>query len=110
MNAPDITRNPKWEAVIGLEVHAQLRTKSKLFCACPTRFGAEPNHQTCPVCTRTGTVEEEENPHMMEVGAPQRKPKRPAQVPDLGASELSARLLILADMKPTDAEAQEKGL
>jgi len=47
----DITENPKWEAVIGLEVHAQLRTQSKLFCGCATRFGAEPNHQTCPVCT-----------------------------------------------------------
>tara|TARA_Y100001968_G_scaffold313616_1_gene337992 strand:- start:1659 stop:3134 length:1476 start_codon:yes stop_codon:yes gene_type:complete len=51
MNAPDITQNPKWEAVIGLEVHAQLRTKSKLFCACPTTFGSAPNHQCCPVCT-----------------------------------------------------------
>jgi aspartyl-tRNA(Asn)/glutamyl-tRNA(Gln) amidotransferase subunit B len=47
----DITKNPKWEAVIGLEVHAQLRTESKLFCGCSTRFGANPNHQTCPVCS-----------------------------------------------------------
>ena len=51
MSSIDITENPKWEAVIGLEVHAQLRTQSKLFCGCATRFGAEPNHQTCPVCT-----------------------------------------------------------
>jgi aspartyl-tRNA(Asn)/glutamyl-tRNA(Gln) amidotransferase subunit B len=40
-----------WEAVIGLEVHAQLRTETKIFCGCATRFGREPNSQTCPVCT-----------------------------------------------------------
>jgi aspartyl-tRNA(Asn)/glutamyl-tRNA(Gln) amidotransferase subunit B len=51
MSTTDITSNRKWEAVIGLEVHAQLATRSKLFCGCSTRFGAEPNHQTCPVCT-----------------------------------------------------------
>jgi len=40
----------KYEPVIGLEVHAQLRTDSKLFCGCSTRFGDEPNSNTCPVC------------------------------------------------------------
>ncbi|HEV7868224.1 MAG TPA: Asp-tRNA(Asn)/Glu-tRNA(Gln) amidotransferase subunit GatB [Chthoniobacteraceae bacterium] len=35
---------------IGLEVHVQLKTRSKMFCACPVGFGAEPNTQTCPVC------------------------------------------------------------
>jgi aspartyl-tRNA(Asn)/glutamyl-tRNA(Gln) amidotransferase subunit B len=39
-----------WETVIGLEVHAQLLTRSKMFCGCATTFGAPPNHQTCPVC------------------------------------------------------------
>jgi aspartyl-tRNA(Asn)/glutamyl-tRNA(Gln) amidotransferase subunit B len=39
-----------YEPVIGLEVHAQLLTASKLFCGCSTRFGAEPNMQVCPVC------------------------------------------------------------
>ncbi len=39
-----------FEAVIGLEVHAQLLTKSKLFCGCDTSFGAAPNTQVCPVC------------------------------------------------------------
>lgn len=39
-----------WEAVIGLEVHAQLSTESKIFCGCSTRFGDEPNANTCPVC------------------------------------------------------------
>jgi len=40
----------KFIPVIGLEVHAQLKTKSKIFCGCSTRFGAEPNAHTCPVC------------------------------------------------------------
>jgi aspartyl-tRNA(Asn)/glutamyl-tRNA(Gln) amidotransferase subunit B len=40
----------KYEPVIGLEVHAQLRTKTKIFCGCPTDFGANPNDQVCPVC------------------------------------------------------------
>jgi len=40
----------QYEPVIGLEVHAQLLTDSKIFCGCSTRFGAEPNQNTCPVC------------------------------------------------------------
>jgi len=40
----------EYEAVIGLEVHAQILTKSKIFCNCSTKFGEEPNSQTCPVC------------------------------------------------------------
>jgi aspartyl-tRNA(Asn)/glutamyl-tRNA(Gln) amidotransferase subunit B len=39
-----------YEAVIGLEVHAQLLTKTKIFCSCSTEFGAPPNTHTCPVC------------------------------------------------------------
>ncbi|HEU4413112.1 MAG TPA: Asp-tRNA(Asn)/Glu-tRNA(Gln) amidotransferase subunit GatB [Polyangiaceae bacterium] len=41
---------PAYEAVVGLEVHAQLLTASKAFCACPTSFGAPPNAHVCPVC------------------------------------------------------------
>ena len=40
----------KYEAVIGLEVHAQMLTETKIFCGCSTKFGSEPNTQTCPVC------------------------------------------------------------
>ena len=40
-----------FETVIGLEVHAQLSTRSKIFCACSAAFGAAPNENTCPVCT-----------------------------------------------------------
>ncbi|WP_417909743.1 Asp-tRNA(Asn)/Glu-tRNA(Gln) amidotransferase subunit GatB [Candidatus Electronema sp. PJ] len=40
----------EFETVIGLEVHAQMKTKSKIFCGCSTAFGAPPNTQTCPVC------------------------------------------------------------
>ncbi|HEX7707765.1 MAG TPA: Asp-tRNA(Asn)/Glu-tRNA(Gln) amidotransferase subunit GatB [Thermoanaerobaculia bacterium] len=39
-----------WEAVIGLEVHARLLTRTKIFCGCPISFGAPPNSQVCPVC------------------------------------------------------------
>ncbi len=39
-----------FEVVIGLEVHAQLLTRTKMFCGCPTTFGAPPNTRTCPVC------------------------------------------------------------
>jgi aspartyl-tRNA(Asn)/glutamyl-tRNA(Gln) amidotransferase subunit B len=41
---------PDLEPVIGLEVHAQLLTRSKMFCGCATTFGASPNSQTCPIC------------------------------------------------------------
>src|SRR5574337_893929 len=40
----------KYEPVIGLEVHVQLLTRSKIFCSCSTRFGDPPNSNTCPVC------------------------------------------------------------
>lgn len=40
----------KYQPVIGLEVHVQLKTDSKIFCGCSTKFGAEPNAHTCPVC------------------------------------------------------------
>ncbi|NDA41714.1 MAG: Asp-tRNA(Asn)/Glu-tRNA(Gln) amidotransferase GatCAB subunit B, partial [Actinobacteria bacterium] len=40
----------QYEPVLGLEVHVELGTASKMFCGCSTVFGAEPNTQTCPVC------------------------------------------------------------
>ena len=39
-----------YEVVMGLEVHAELSTKTKIFCSCPTKFGAKPNTQVCPIC------------------------------------------------------------
>ncbi len=42
--------NDKYEAVIGLEVHAQLSTKTKIFCGCSNKFGSSPNSNVCPVC------------------------------------------------------------
>ncbi|MDA8135616.1 MAG: Asp-tRNA(Asn)/Glu-tRNA(Gln) amidotransferase subunit GatB [Desulfobacteraceae bacterium] len=41
----------QFEPVIGLEVHAQLKTKTKIFCSCSTEFGKSPNANTCPICT-----------------------------------------------------------
>ena len=40
-----------WETVIGLETHAELATRTKIFCSCTTRFGGEPNTHCCPICT-----------------------------------------------------------
>lgn len=45
------TQASGWETVIGLEVHAQLLTNSKLFCRCANQFGGEPNTRICPICT-----------------------------------------------------------
>jgi aspartyl-tRNA(Asn)/glutamyl-tRNA(Gln) amidotransferase subunit B len=45
-----IAAHPKFEPVIGLEVHVQLLTATKIFCSCSTRFGAPPNTNVCPVC------------------------------------------------------------
>ena len=45
MNAGD-----QYEPVIGLEIHAQLQTRTKIFCGCSTAFGAPPNAHVCPVC------------------------------------------------------------
>ena len=39
-----------YEVVIGCEVHVELKTKTKIFCSCPTDFGGEPNTHVCPVC------------------------------------------------------------
>ena len=41
---------PEWEPVIGLEIHVQLKTRTKMFCRCENVFGGEPNTRTCPVC------------------------------------------------------------
>jgi len=48
--SPAGTTATEWETVIGLEVHAELATRTKLFCGCPNRFGDEPNTNVCPVC------------------------------------------------------------
>jgi aspartyl-tRNA(Asn)/glutamyl-tRNA(Gln) amidotransferase subunit B len=45
-----MSEDRKYEAVIGLEVHAQMLTETKIFCGCSTKFGSEPNTQTCPIC------------------------------------------------------------
>ncbi|HHT28440.1 MAG TPA: Asp-tRNA(Asn)/Glu-tRNA(Gln) amidotransferase subunit GatB [Firmicutes bacterium] len=41
---------PEYQVIIGLEIHAELATESKVFCSCPTTFGAAPNTQVCPIC------------------------------------------------------------
>ena len=46
----DLVENMKYEVVIGLEVHSELATKSKIYCSCTTAFGGEPNTHCCPIC------------------------------------------------------------
>lgn len=46
-----LERHPDYEATIGVEVHVQLQTQSKIFCSCPNEFGTVPNTNICPVCT-----------------------------------------------------------
>lgn len=56
-----------WEPVIGLEVHAQLKTNTKIFCSCPNTFGTEPNLQVCPVCLGMPGVLPVLNKHAVEL-------------------------------------------
>jgi aspartyl-tRNA(Asn)/glutamyl-tRNA(Gln) amidotransferase subunit B len=42
--------SPEYKVIVGLEIHAELATESKVFCSCPTTFGATPNSQVCPIC------------------------------------------------------------
>src|SRR6202035_3257549 len=55
------------EAVIGLEVHAHMLTRSKLFCGCATDFGAPPNSNVCPVCVGMPGVVPVLNPHVVDL-------------------------------------------
>jgi aspartyl-tRNA(Asn)/glutamyl-tRNA(Gln) amidotransferase subunit B len=57
----------KYEAVIGLEIHTHLLTRSKMFCGCSTEFGGEPNDHTCPVCTAMPGALPVLNQHVIEI-------------------------------------------
>ena len=59
----------EWEMVIGLEVHVQLKTRTKCFCSCSTEFGASPNANTCPVCLALPGALPVLNGHAVELAA-----------------------------------------
>lgn len=58
-----------WEAIIGMEIHAQLATMTKIFCGCAVEFGGEPNSNTCPVCLGLPGVLPVLNKRVIELGA-----------------------------------------
>lgn len=63
----DIAVEEKFKIVVGLEVHVQLLTQTKLFCGCSTKFGLPPNSSTCPVCIGMPGVLPVMNKHAFEL-------------------------------------------
>ena len=81
-----------WEIVVGLEVHCELSTDTKMFCGCPNEFGSEPNTNICPVCLGLpgGQVD------LPPGGVPRARLDRAPQDPDAGEVRPRGRQIVEA--------------
>ena len=106
MSASDATLPDGWEMVIGLEVHCELATATKLFCSCANRFGDEPNANTCPTCL---------GPAGLAAGA-QRRRGGDGHAPRTGAAVrrealgVRAEELLLSRTRPKDYQVSQYDL
>ena len=87
------TRERPYTIVIGLEVHVQLATRTKLFCGCSTKFGAPPNTQTCPICIGMPGTLPVMNRRGVRAGAEDR---RGAELPDRPVHQVGPQELLLS--------------
>ena len=73
----------KYETVIGLEVHVELATESKIFCSCSAKFGAEQNDHVCPACAGMPGMLPVTNKHVVEKASKEVKKKTLAVLKDV---------------------------